>query len=73
MSLFDKFRDVAAGVEELAEIGIMPFGAAIEEISSPTEGVVDGHSVILAGTNNYLGLTFDPECVQAGRRALLEL
>ncbi len=50
----------------------MPFGAVIEEVSSPTEGVVDGHPVLLAGTNNYLGLTFDPDCIQAGQRALLE-
>jgi 8-amino-7-oxononanoate synthase len=28
--------------------------------------------VILAGTNNYLGLTFDPECIEAAQRALAE-
>ena len=50
----------------------MPFGAEIEHITSATEGVVLGHPVILAGTNNYLGLTFDPGCVSAAREALLE-
>ncbi len=70
MSIFDKFQDIAAGIGELAGLGIMPFGAEIEQISSATEGVVLGHPVILAGTNNYLGLTFDPDCVQAAREAL---
>jgi 8-amino-7-oxononanoate synthase len=50
----------------------MPFGAEIEQVTSATDGVVLGHPVILAGTNNYLGLTFDPGCVQAAREALLE-
>jgi 8-amino-7-oxononanoate synthase len=72
VGIFDKFRDVAAGMEQLAGVGIMPFGVEIEHIASATEGVVLGHSVILAGTNNYLGLTFDPECVDAAREALLE-
>jgi 8-amino-7-oxononanoate synthase len=72
VGIFDKFRDVAAGIEQLAGIGIMPFGVEIERISSATEGVVLGYPVILAGTNNYLGLTFDPECVNAARDALLD-
>ena len=72
MSIFDKFRDLATDVDALAALGIMPFGALVEEVSSPTRGVVDGRAVILAGTNNYLGLTFDTDCVQAGLEALLE-
>lgn len=72
MSIFDKFQDVAAGIEQLTEFGVMPFGAEIEQITSATDGVVLGHPVILAGTNNYLGLTFDPGCVSAAREALLE-
>ena len=72
MSLFDKFRDVAAGLETFAALGVMPFGAVTEQIDSATEAVVLGHRVILAGTNNYLGLTFDPDCVSAARDALLK-
>jgi len=72
VGIFDKFRDVAAGMEQLEALGIMPFGVEIEHVSSATEGVVLGHRVILAGTNNYLGLTFDPDCVNAAREALLE-
>lgn len=71
MSLFDKFRDIATGLEALQALGVVPFGARVEQVTSATEGVVLGHPVILAGTNNYLGLTFDPECIAAAREALL--
>lgn len=72
MTLFDKFRHLAAARDELAAFGAVPLGVVTEQIFSATEGVVDGRRVILAGTNNYLGLTFDPECVQAAQRAVAE-
>lgn len=71
VSLFDKFRDISTGIEELKACGVLPFGARVDQISSATEGVVLGHPVILAGTNNYLGLTFDARCIEAAREALL--
>ncbi|HEY1562579.1 MAG TPA: pyridoxal phosphate-dependent aminotransferase family protein [Caulobacteraceae bacterium] len=33
-------------------------------VLSPTEGMVNGRRTILLGTNNYLGLTFDPGCIE---------
>jgi 8-amino-7-oxononanoate synthase len=72
MSLFDKFQPIIDVREELKSLGIMPFGAVTEKILSSTEGIVNGHRVILAGTNNYLGLTFDPECIAAARTAIEE-
>jgi 8-amino-7-oxononanoate synthase len=70
MGLFDKFQGLAAARRELETIGIDPFGVEIEQILSPTEGIIHGRRTILAGTNNYLGLTFDPDCVAAAKRAL---
>ncbi len=70
MTIFDKFQTLAASRAELSATGVRPFGVVIEQILSPTEGIVDGHRVILAGTNNYLGLTFAPECIAAARAAL---
>ena len=70
LSLFDKFQPLISLQSELETLGIRPFGAVTEEFSSATEGVVDGHHVILAGTNNYLGLTFDPDCIQAAQEAV---
>jgi 8-amino-7-oxononanoate synthase len=72
MSLFDKFQPIIDIRAELARIGVMPFGAVTEKLFSATEGVVNGHRVILAGTNNYLGLTFEPECVEAAKKAVEE-
>jgi len=72
MSIFDKFQPIAEIRKEIEEIGVFPFGAVTEKIFSPTEGIVNGHRVILAGTNNYLGLTFDPECIEAACNAVKE-
>ena len=67
--LFDKFQTMADFQAELAERGVVPFGAVTEKILSATEGVVEGRKVILAGTNNYMGLSFDPRCIAASQEA----
>jgi 8-amino-7-oxononanoate synthase len=67
--LFDKFQTMADFQAELAERDVVPFGAVTEQILSATEGVVEGRKVILAGTNNYLGLSFDPRCIAASQAA----
>ncbi|HEY6132213.1 MAG TPA: aminotransferase class I/II-fold pyridoxal phosphate-dependent enzyme [Halioglobus sp.] len=67
--LFDKFQTMANFQAELAERNVEPFGAVTEKIISATEGVVQGRNVILAGTNNYLGLSFDPRCIKAAQDA----
>ena len=72
MSLFDKFKPIIELRAELDSLGIAPFGAVNEKILSATEGIVNGHHDILAGTNNYLGLTFEPACIEAAKAALDE-
>jgi 8-amino-7-oxononanoate synthase len=72
MSLLDKFQGMAEVRAELSARGIRPFGAVNEKIISPTEGTFEGRRVILAGTHNYLGLTFDPECIAAAQRCVAE-
>lgn len=47
-----------------------PTQVILDKIISPTEGLVEGRQTILAGTNNYLGLTFDPACIEAGVSAI---
>ena len=68
--LFDKFQTMANFQAELAGRGVVPFGAVTEQILSATEGVVEGRKVILAGTNNYMGLSFDPRCIAASQAAV---
>ncbi len=70
MSLFDKFQPVAEIQAQFRELGVRPLGAVTDEIHSATEGVVNGHRCLLAGTNNYLGLTFEPECIEAAVAAV---
>lgn len=72
MSLFDKFQPMIDMQAELADMGVMPFGPVTEKLFSATEGIVNGKHVILAGTNNYLGLTFNPDCIAAAQQATAE-
>ena len=70
MSLFDKFAPLATARADLGAEGTPPVATPIEDIVSAAEGVIDGKRVILAGTNNYLGLTLDPDVVASARQAL---
>jgi len=71
-SLLDKFSTVEQLKSGLDQAGQDPTSVVFDTICSATEGVVDGRITILAGTNNYLGLTFDPSCINAGVKALTE-
>ena len=70
MSLFDKFSALAADRTALLSTGMDPFGAPLEEVYSATEARIGGRRVILAGTNNYLGLTRAAECLKAAHEAV---
>ncbi len=70
MALLDKFEAAAAIRDQLRAGGHDPTQVVMEQIISPTEGIVEGRHTILAGTNNYLGLTFDPACMEAGCHAI---
>ncbi len=72
MSLFSKFEGLARLRDSLFSSGMNPVGVPIEKVLSPTRGIIAGREVVLAGTNNYLGLTFDSACIEASRRATLE-
>ena len=68
--IFDKYGEVAVRHDALLEEGADPFGVCLEEVYSPTEAQVNGRRTILAGTNNYLGLTFEPDCIEAAAQAI---
>jgi 8-amino-7-oxononanoate synthase len=72
MSLLDKFTSASAIRDQLEAGGQDPTNVLIDQIISATEGLVGGRHTILAGTNNYLGLTFDAACVEAGKNAIEE-
>lgn len=70
MSLYDKFSRLASEREQFCTSGITPFGTRIDEVYSATQGRIGAQRVILAGTNNYLGLTFNAEAIAEGQAAL---
>jgi 8-amino-7-oxononanoate synthase len=73
VDLFSKFdgtirmrRDLlASGVED-------PFSLVMEKVLSPTRAICNGRDTILLGTYNYMGMTFDPDVIAAGQKALAE-
>ncbi|GJL93650.1 MAG: 8-amino-7-oxononanoate synthase [Hyphococcus sp.] len=71
MSLFDKFKPTATMYYALRdEIGRDPFGVSMDEMKGPTRALVDGKEIVLAGTNNYLGLTYEESAVAATIKAV---
>jgi|DewCreStandDraft_4_1066084.scaffolds.fasta_scaffold00035_15 8-amino-7-oxononanoate synthase len=70
MDIFDKYEGLAARRAQLLGAGTDPFHLEIEELHGPCEATIAGRRTILLGTNNYLGLTFDPACIEAGVEAL---
>jgi 8-amino-7-oxononanoate synthase len=69
MDIFDKYRGIAARRETVCTLGADPFAVRLERVLSPTRALIDGRETILLGTNNYLGLTFDPDCIEAASEA----
>ncbi|HMB77725.1 MAG TPA: pyridoxal phosphate-dependent aminotransferase family protein [Kiloniellaceae bacterium] len=65
MDILDKYDGIAERHDQLLAKGADPFNVCMDRIVSATEAIVDGKPVILFGTNNYLGLTFDPDCIEA--------
>ena len=71
--LFSKFDDLIQQREDLLSTGQRdPFSLVMEQVKSPTVAVVKGKETILLGTYNYMGMTFDPDVIDAGKRALEE-
>jgi len=71
--LFSKFDPLIAERQALLDTGVRdPFAIVMDEVRSPTLAVIRGKETILLGTYNYMGMTFDPDVVAAGKRALDE-
>ncbi|MDT8435732.1 MAG: aminotransferase class I/II-fold pyridoxal phosphate-dependent enzyme [Gemmatimonadota bacterium] len=68
MHLFDKCAAFTT-VRDLRKAGLNPYFQKITE-SRDTEVVIDGHTKVMIGSNNYMGLTHDPRILEASRKAL---
>jgi 7-keto-8-aminopelargonate synthetase-like enzyme len=71
--LFSKFDALIGERQALLDTGVRdPFGLVMEKVLSPTRAIISGKETILLGTYNYMGMTFDPDVVAAGKQALDE-
>ena len=71
--LFDKFQPLIDQREALLSTGVTdPFNLVMERVVSPTVAICNGRETILLGTYNYMGMTFDPDVIAAGKQALDE-
>jgi 7-keto-8-aminopelargonate synthetase-like enzyme len=71
--LFSKFDPLIEQREALLATGLTdPFNLVMERVESPTVAICNGKRTILLGTYNYMGMTFDPDVIAAGKRALDE-
>jgi 8-amino-7-oxononanoate synthase len=71
--LLAKFDALIAERQALLDTGVRdPFSIVMDEVLSPTEAMIQGRKTILLGTYNYMGMTFDPDVVAAGKKALDE-
>ena len=71
--LLSKFDPIIAQHKGLIDSGLTdPFGLVMEEVLSPTVAMCNGRETILLGTYNYMGMTFDPDVIAAGKKALDE-
>jgi 8-amino-7-oxononanoate synthase len=71
LDLFEKLRTspVVQRAAALRAAGLYPYFRAITESEGATHVVVQGRRLVMAGSNNYLGLTHDPRVVEAARAA----
>jgi 8-amino-7-oxononanoate synthase len=72
IDLLEKHRGTAERFERMMKLGVNAVGLTNEKMLSPTRAIIKGRETILAGTNNYMGITFDEDCIAAGQKAMAE-
>ncbi len=68
VDLFEKCHTFTRA-DEAREAGLYPYFKAIES-GADTEVFIHGKSLIMVGSNNYLGLTQDPRVKEAAKKAI---
>ncbi|MCB0717260.1 MAG: aminotransferase class I/II-fold pyridoxal phosphate-dependent enzyme [Bacteroidetes bacterium] len=71
-SLFDKCREFLSPEGDYAVVrsqDLYPYFRPIER-NDGTRAIINGNEVIMAGSNNYLGLTSDPRVIEAAKTAI---
>lgn len=68
MDLFQKCYNFTRA-DEVKALGVYPYFRAIEQNEGPVVNI-EGRPVIMAGSNNYHGLTIHPKVLEAAQKAL---
>jgi 8-amino-7-oxononanoate synthase len=72
VDLLEKHRGIADRFQRMMDMGVNALGVTNDQMISPTRAIVGNREIILAGTNNYMGITFEPSVIAAGQKALTE-
>ena len=72
IDLLDKHKTIAERHSRMMAMGVNAVGLTNDRMLSPTRAMINGRETILAGTNNYMGITFDADCIKAGQEAMAE-
>ncbi len=70
--LLDKLKGISAKRDAFEAGTATPGSTVIERVLGPCEIVIGGRPTLMFGSNNYLGLTFDPEVTAAAREAIVQ-
>ena len=73
MTIFAKHAPIKLAYDSFKDMGVDPLNVRFDEILSPTEAMLNGKSILLFGSHNYLGLTFDPDCIEKSVEATRRL
>ena len=73
MGLKDRIAGIQTIHTAVTAMGRDPTSLKFDMVWSPTKASLEGRNVDLFGTNNYLGLTFDPACIEAATEATATL
>ena len=71
MDLFEKLGRWRR-YEETVAAGIYPYFRQIQASQNGTRVTIGGREIVMAGSNNYLGLTHDPRVMEASRQAVTD-
>ena len=71
-SIFDRCHEFFApdgDYSVVKRLGLYPYFRALER-NEGSKAIINGREIIMAGSNNYLGLTSDPRVVKAAKDAI---
>ncbi len=68
--MLSRYDDLKRSLDRLSGTGRNPFDTVFDRVVSPTEARLGGRAILLFGTNNYLGLSLDPDCIDRAVEAV---